>query len=80
MPEARSCTPPSASGSRAPEAWTSRAELDVEFLGEMLGEFFAEQGWGRLEATPLGSAVLALDSAEWAEALDERGASFRRVT
>jgi len=63
--------------------WLARArgveqpsELDVEFLGETLGEFFADQGWGRLNATPLGPAVLALDSAEWAEALDERQAEF----
>jgi predicted hydrocarbon binding protein len=63
--------------------WLSRhrgverpSDLDVEFLGEVLGEFFAEQGWGRLEATPLGPAVLALDSAEWAEAADERQAEF----
>ena len=52
------------------------SELDVEFLGEVLGEFFADQGWGRLNATPLGPAVLALDSVEWAEALDERQGEF----
>ena len=63
--------------------WLSRSrgvsgptDLDVTFLGEVLGEFFADQGWGRLEATPLGSAVLALDSKEWAEAVDERQAEF----
>jgi predicted hydrocarbon binding protein len=42
----------------------------------VLGEFFAEQGWGRLDASPLGTAVLALDSKEWAEAVDERQAEF----
>ena len=52
------------------------AELDVNFLGEVLGEFFSDQGWGRLDATPLGPAVLALDSDEWAEALDERQGEF----
>ena len=52
------------------------SELDVEFLGEVLGEFFTDQGWGRLNAIPLGPAVLALDSAEWAEALDERQGEF----
>jgi predicted hydrocarbon binding protein len=52
------------------------AELDMGFLGETLGEFFVEQGWGRMEVTPLGSAVLALDSREWAEAMDEQGAEF----
>jgi predicted hydrocarbon binding protein len=52
------------------------SELDVNFLGEVLGEFFSDQGWGRLDASPLGPAVLALDSAEWAEALDERQGEF----
>jgi predicted hydrocarbon binding protein len=52
------------------------SELDVNFLGEVLGEFFSDQGWGRLEATPLGPSVLALDSTEWAEALDERRGEF----
>ena len=52
------------------------ADMDIDFLGEVLGEFFAEQGWGRLDVTPLGSAVLALDSKEWAEAMDERQAEF----
>ena len=37
------------------------ADMDVQFFGEVLAEFFAEQGWGRLTATPLGP-VLALDS------------------
>ena len=46
-------------------------DLDVQFLGEVLGDFFAEQGWGRLSAMPLGDAVLALDSPDWAEALDQ---------
>jgi predicted hydrocarbon binding protein len=52
------------------------SELDVQFLGDVLGEFFADQGWGRLGATPLGSAVMALDSTEWAEAMDERQGEF----
>ncbi len=52
------------------------ADLAEEFLSEVLQEFFAEQGWGKLSATPLGSAVLALDSSDWAEALDERHGEF----
>jgi predicted hydrocarbon binding protein len=52
------------------------SELDVNLLGEVLGEFFTDLGWGRLTATPLGSAVMALDSEEWAEALDERQGEF----
>jgi predicted hydrocarbon binding protein len=51
------------------------ADLDVRYFGEVLADFFAEQGWGRLTATPLGP-VLALDSSEWAEALDERQGEF----
>src|SRR6185436_14185751 len=46
-------------------------DLDMQHLSEVLSEFLAEQGWGRLTATPLGPAVLALDSTDWAEALDE---------
>jgi predicted hydrocarbon binding protein len=46
-------------------------ELDMRYMGEVLSEFFAEQGWGKLSAMPLGEAVLALDSTDWAEALDE---------
>jgi len=51
------------------------AELDFQYFGDVLAEFFAEQGWGRLTATPLGP-VLALDSIEWAEASDERRGEF----
>jgi predicted hydrocarbon binding protein len=47
------------------------ADLDMQYLGTVLSEFFAEQGWGKLSAMPLGEAVLALDSSDWAEALDE---------
>src|SRR5215217_5435053 len=52
------------------------ADLDARFLGEVLSQFFAEQGWGALEVTPLGDAVLALDSSEWAEAADEGRGEF----
>lgn len=52
------------------------ADLDVQFLSEVLSEFFTDQGWGRLEATPLSPAVLALDSAEWAEASEEGRGEF----
>jgi predicted hydrocarbon binding protein len=52
------------------------AELDAQFLSEVLSEFFAEQGWGALEASPLSPAVLALDSKEWAEATDDGRGEF----
>jgi predicted hydrocarbon binding protein len=47
------------------------AELDMQYLGEVLSEFLQQQGWGKLNVMPLGEAVLALDSTDWAEALDE---------
>jgi predicted hydrocarbon binding protein len=52
------------------------SDLDMKFLGEVLSEFLEEQGWGRLTATPLGPSVLALDSTDWAEALDEPQGEF----
>src|SRR5918999_3996770 len=52
------------------------AELDVEFLSEVLSEFFEDQGWGKLQATPLSEAVLALDSSEWAEAAEDGRGEF----
>lgn len=52
------------------------AELDSAFLSEVLAEFFADQGWGALTATPLGGAVLALDAADWAESESGGGREF----
>ena len=51
-------------------------ELDTEFLSEVLSEFFTDQGWGALTATPLTPAVLALDSTEWAEAAEDGRGEF----
>lgn len=51
-------------------------QLDAAYLSETLAEFFADLGWGRLEASPLGESVLALDSAEWAEAVESGGGEF----
>ena len=52
------------------------ADLDARFLDEALSQFFVEQGWGALTAQALGGTVLALDSAEWAEASDEGRGEF----
>jgi predicted hydrocarbon binding protein len=52
------------------------ADLDAQFLTEVLSEFFSEQGWGPLQASPLSPAVLALDSTEWAEATDDGRGEF----
>jgi predicted hydrocarbon binding protein len=51
-------------------------DLDMQYLGEVLSDFFAEQGWGKLTVLPLGAAVLALDSPDWAEALDQPQGEF----
>ena len=51
-------------------------DLDARFLGEVLSQFFAEQGWGALEVTRLADAVLALDSTEWAEAAEDGRGEF----
>jgi predicted hydrocarbon binding protein len=51
-------------------------DLDIQFLSEILSEFFADQGWGALTATPLSGAVIALDSTEWAEAAEDGRGEF----
>ena len=52
------------------------SDLDVKYMSEVLAEFFGEEGWGSLTVAPLGPAVLALDSADWAEAMDERHGDY----
>jgi predicted hydrocarbon binding protein len=52
------------------------ADLDARFLDEALSQFFTDQGWGALTTATLGGTVLALDSAEWAEASDEGRGEF----
>jgi predicted hydrocarbon binding protein len=52
------------------------ADLDMQFLGETLSTFFEQQGWGKLAVMPLGEAVMALDSTDWAEALDHAQVDF----
>ncbi len=52
------------------------SQLDADFLSSTLSDFFADQGWGRLEASRLGDSVLALDSAEWAESVETGGTEF----
>ena len=51
-------------------------DLDAQYLNEALSAFFSELGWGSLTARALGPAVLALDSWEWAEAVDEGRGEF----
>lgn len=52
------------------------ADLDATHLGETLSGFLSSLGWGTTTVAPLGSAVLALDSADWAEALDEPAGEY----
>lgn len=52
------------------------AELDATYLSDALSGFLAELGWGRLTATPLGPATLALDSGDWAEAAEQPTGEF----
>lgn len=52
------------------------ADLDASHLNTVLSRFFSESGWGALTVTRLSEAVLALDAADWAEALDEGGAIY----
>ena len=61
---------------RASRGMERPPELDVRFLSEVLSEFFSHSGWGSLTARPLGPAVLALDSGEWAEATDDGRGEF----
>ncbi len=51
-------------------------DLDASYLGETLSGFLSSLGWGTMTATPLGGATLALDSTDWAEALDEPAGEY----
>lgn len=44
------------------------ADLDAEYLNEVLGTFFTTLGWGTVTVERIGSAGLAVDSPDWAEA------------
>jgi V4R domain len=43
-------------------------ELDAAQFGNVLSQFFATAGWGRVVISPLGGAALAFDSPDWIEA------------
>lgn len=58
----------------------TRGDVPAAFLpddrfGPLLGEFLAAAGWGTVRITPLGEAVMAIDTTEWAEAEPGSGAS-----
>ncbi len=44
------------------------ADLAAPRLAEALSRFFGQLGWGAVEVTALGSAAIAVDAADWAEA------------
>jgi predicted hydrocarbon binding protein len=52
------------------------ASLDVRHLGETLSAFFEEHGWGTVRVTPVTTAVIAVDSTDWAESDPASGASY----
>ena len=61
-------------------AWLQRTRgvdrpegLDATFFGEALSEFFADQRWGTLTVSTPHPALVALDSADWAEAVEGGG-------
>jgi len=47
---------------------TDPGELAAGRLADVLGRFFATLGWGAVSVSQLSDAVLAVDSADWAEA------------
>jgi predicted hydrocarbon binding protein len=48
--------------------------LDARYLGEALGGFFREEGWGSAAIEQLAPGLLGFDSPDWAEA-EPRGAA-----
>jgi predicted hydrocarbon binding protein len=42
-------------------------DAPIDVFHAQMRDFFAECGWGTLEAAPLGEELLTLDAAEWAE-------------
>jgi predicted hydrocarbon binding protein len=46
------------------------AFLPDERFGPLMGEFLSAAGWGSLEVHSLSSAVMALDTEDWAEATE----------
>ncbi|HET7599405.1 MAG TPA: V4R domain-containing protein [Gemmatimonadales bacterium] len=52
------------------------ADLDVRFLSETLSACLSDLGWGSVTVSPLGAAAVAIDSPDWAEALDEPAGEY----
>jgi len=52
------------------------AQLDVEFLAEMMSRFFESVGWGTLALEHVGEAAMIVYSSDWAEADPSAAVSF----
>jgi len=68
---------------RAFTAWLAEAagvehpgDLAAPRLAEVLSQFFGRLGWGAVQVAPLGSAVLAVDAGQWAEAAPDAGLQY----
>jgi predicted hydrocarbon binding protein len=46
-------------------------DLAAPRLAEVLSQFFTSLGWGPVQITAVGDAALAVDSAQWAEAVPD---------
>jgi predicted hydrocarbon binding protein len=51
-------------------------DLDAGHFGSTLSQFLSELGWGTVTVGPLGSAALAIDSSDWAEAQDDPSGEY----
>lgn len=52
------------------------AQLDVEFLPEMMSRFFESTGWGNIQIEHIGDAAMLVSSDNWAEADPNAAVSF----
>ncbi|MGD2134982.1 MAG: hypothetical protein PVF27_02430 [Gemmatimonadales bacterium] len=52
------------------------SDLDAETLGEVLGAFFSQLGWGPVELERLGARGLALSSEAWAESSPDEAVQY----
>ena len=52
------------------------SSLAAPRLAEVLSQFFTALGWGAIRITPTGSAAMAVDATEWAEAVPGAGLQY----
>lgn len=55
---------------------TDASALDRAHLAGLLTAFFSTVGWGALDVTSLGTALLSIESGDWAEADPASGAGY----